>query len=201
MGPWQFFIHHQMDMPDGVVTLTSSDLVGGSNPIKWRKTITTSAPDKPDENHTYYYRIREWGKDDAVFVYKDGGFYSENFKAVYGAGTQDSPVTNIGSGDVGNGTTSPAPSYSYKTVEATSDGQPTPTYAYTLTLTIKNEYRASETVINPTPLPKTGAAGVRAIVTFGAFAITIAGVALLIYRKKLQTVNIYAVKGSEKPKE
>ena len=52
-----------------------------------------------------------------------------------------------------------------------------------------------------TGMPKTGARGVYAIVTFGAFAITIAGVALLIYRKKLQTVNIYAVKGSEKPKE
>lgn len=184
---------------DGVVTLTPSDLVGGSNPIKWRKAITTSAPDKPDENHTYYYRIREWGKDDAVFVYKDGGFYSENFKAVYGAGTQESPVTNIGSGNVGDGTASPAISYSYKTVETTSDGQPTPTYTYTLTLQIKNEYRS--TTIDPKPLPKTGARGVYAIVTFGAFAITIAGVALLIYRKKLQTVNIYAVKGSEKPKE
>ena len=68
----------------------------------------------------------------------------------------------------------------------------------TVALAIKNQYRS---ISSGQPLPKTGARGVYAIVTFGAFAITIAGVALLIYRKKLQTVNIYAVKGSEKPKE
>ena len=175
---------------DGIVTLTSSDLVANSSPITWRKVLGDVA-DRSDSTHTYYYRIREWGKNDAVFVYKDGGFYSENFKAVYGAGTQDSPVTNIGSG----GTTASA-SNSYKTVVSSESNGAT---TYTLTLQIKNEYRS--TSIDPKPLPKTGAAGVYAIVTFGAFAITIAGVALLIYRKKLQTVNIYAVKGSEKPKE
>jgi len=68
----------------------------------------------------------------------------------------------------------------------------------TVALAIKNQYRS---ISSGQPLPKTGARGVYAIVTFGAFAITIAGVALLIYRKKLQTVNIYAVKGSEKAKE
>ena len=58
-----------------------------------------------------------------------------------------------------------------------------------LTLTISNSYRQVQ------GMPKTGAAGVVAVITFGAFAITIAGVALLIYRKKLQAVNINAVKG------
>ena len=64
-------------------------------------------------------------------------------------------------------------------------------------LSVMNEYSPIQTG----GMPKTGARGVYAIVAFGAFAITIAGVALLIYRKKLQTVNIYAVKGSEKKKE
>ena len=179
---------------DGIVTLTSSDLVANSSPITWRKVLGDVA-DRSDSTHTYYYRIREWGKNDAVFVYKDGGFYSENFMAVYGDGTAESPVINLGSGD-----TAASESDNYRTVVKTTSGEaPNTTTTYTLTLQIKNEYRS--TSIDPKPLPKTGAAGVRAIVTFGAFAITIAGVALLIYRKKLQTVNIYAVKGSEKKKE
>jgi len=154
--------------------------------------------DQDGSGNSYYYRIREYGKDDAVFIYKDGGYYSQNFQAVYGAGTQASPVTNIGSANVGDTPgTSPATSDLYKTVVV---GGTDPSYTYTLTLTIENKY-SDVTVGEGQPLPKTGARGVYAIVTFGAFAITIAGVALLIYRKKLQTVNIYAVKGSEKPKE
>ena len=129
------------------------------------------------QNGNYYvYRLIEYGKDDSSLIYKNGGYYDDGCKAIYEAVLNESTVhTNW-----------------VNAYEKTG----------TQTLYITNQHVEQTTVETPSGgMPKTGARGVYAIVTFGAFAITIAGVALLIYRKKLQTVNIYAVKGSEKPKE
>ncbi len=146
--------------------------------------------DKADNDTFYYYRIREYGENGASLILTDGGWYNQNYKVIYEVTENNSTTkTNIG---IANATY--AETDVQKLVAGVNDNPGT------LTLSVKNKYYATGESTGQ-PLPKTGARGVYAIVTFGAFAITIAGVALLIYRKKLQTVNIYAVKGSEKPKE
>ena len=158
---------------DGIYTVSSFVAGNSTNNIG----TIADVPIRNTQNGNYYvYRLIEYGKDDSSLIYKNGGYYDDGCKAIY---------------------------------ESTSGGSTVHTNwvnAYGKTdnpiLYITNQHvEQGTTVETPTGMPKTGARGVYAIVTFGAFAITIAGVALLIYRKKLQTVNIYAVKGSEKPKE
>ena len=159
---------------DFIYTLSSVTAVDSTNNIT---ATMAEVPIRNTQNGNYYvYRLIEYGKDDSSLIYKNGGYYDDGCKAIYEAVSNGSTVhTNW-----------------VNAYEKTG----------TQTLYITNQHVEQTTVETPSGgMPKTGARGVYAIVTFGAFAITIAGVALLIYRKKLQTVNIYAVKGSEKPKE
>ncbi len=144
--------------------------------VTWKATINNLAARSGQGATPYQYRLIEYGKGQASVILATGGAYSANCTADYTnyAKTADSTMTSVTENNV---------------------------TTWSMVLSVTNTFSETTTTIDPKPLPKTGARGVYAIVTFGAFAITIAGVALLIYRKKLQTVNIYAVKGSEKPKE
>ena len=144
--------------------------------VTWKATINNLAARSGQGATPYQYRLIEYGKGRTSVILATGGAYSANCTADYTNNTKTADNTMTPPGTAPNST-------------------------WNMVLSVSNTFSETTTTIDPKPLPKTGAAGVRAIVTFGAFAITIAGVALLIYRKKLQTVNIYAVKGSEKKKE
>jgi len=144
--------------------------------VTWKATINNLAARSGQGGTPYQYRLIEYGKGQTSVILATGGAYSANCTADYTNNTKTADNTMTPPGTAPNST-------------------------WNMVLSVSNTFSETTTTIDPKPLPKTGAAGVYAIVTFGAFAITIAGVALLIYRKKLQTVNIYAVKGSEKKKE
>ena len=161
------------------------------------------------------YRILEYSEGDKALILLNEGLYATDCKAYYKDGNNDTNVKALSAATYANNTelvawlvanhkivsgadetTITTAVQGLSAAEKTSLTNAGATANPVIELAVKNEY-----IPMGTAMPKTGAAGVYAIVTFGAFAITIAGVALLIYRKKLQTVNIYAVKGSEKPKE
>ena len=165
----------------------------------------------PKENGVQY-RILEYSEGNKALILLNEGLYATDCKAYYKDGNNDTNVKALSAATYANNTELIAALHGYDSNITASSADADIEAAITanktaldtahistnkvVDLSVKNEY-----IPMGTAMPKTGARGVYAIVTFGAFAITIAGVALLIYRKKLQTVNIYAVKGSEKPKE
>ena len=162
----------------GGTTVTTVAETKSSNglTVTWKATINNLAARSGQGATPYQYRLIEYGKGQASVILATGGAYSANCTADYTSNTKTADNTMTSTGTA-------------------------PNLTWSMVLSVTNTFSETTTTIDPKPLPKTGARGVYAIVAFGAFAITIAGVALLIYRKKLQTVNIYAVKGSEKPKE
>ena len=161
------------------------------------------------------YRILEYSEGDKALILLNEGLYATDCKAYYKDGNNDTNVKALSAATYANNTELVAWLVDNKNLAANANESAIRDKVNTLTSADKDTLAAAHITANPvvdlsvkneyipmgTAMPKTGARGVYAIVTFGAFAITIAGVALLIYRKKLQTVNIYAVKGSEKKKE
>ena len=208
---------------NGVVTLTnanakkydaSGNVVNGDGAyeyMEWKLAARITVP----KDTNVQYRILEYSEGQKSLILENEGLYATDCKAYYKDGNNDTNVKALSAATYANNTELVAWLVTNKDLAANANENAIQDKVNALTSADKDALAAAHITANPvvdlavkneyipmgTAMPKTGARGVYAIVTFGAFAITIAGVALLIYRKKLQTVNIYAVKGSEKPKE
>ena len=179
--------------------------------MEWKLAARITVP----KDTNVQYRILEYSEGDKALILLNEGLYATDCKAYYKDGNNDTNVKALSAATYANNTELVAWLVTNKDLAANANENAIQDKVNALTSADKDTLAVAHITANPvvdlavkneyipmgTAMPKTGARGVYAIVTFGAFAITIAGVALLIYRKKLQTVNIYAVKGSEKKKE